>query len=213
MYLVKTPRFIQSLDSHVFWRIPSVENTLYLTFDDGPHPEVTPKVLSVLQAHKAKGTFFCVGNNARCHPAILKDIQDAGHQLANHSHKHESGFETNNYNYYKSFLTAKRYLDSTLFRPPYGRITPQQAQMLSKKTNIIMWDVLSGDFDKKITWEKCAANVIQNAQPGSIIVFHDSAKAAPRMLPALERVLNHFGEKGFKFEPINPFKLNRTKGK
>lgn len=213
MYRAKTPRIIQSMGKRVIWRIPTLQTVLYLTFDDGPDPDVTPRVLKLLAAFNAKATFFCVGNNARRYPEVLKEVIQYGHQVANHSYKHESGFETPDYTYYKSFLTAKKHVESTLYRPPYGRITPAQVKALSVKTKIIMWDVLSGDFDKSISWQKCTDNVINNARAGSIIVFHDSAKAASRMLPALEKVLEYYSEKGFTFEAIDPNLINRDREK
>ncbi len=213
MYLVKTPRIIQSLNAPVYWRFPAKEKTLYLTFDDGPHPTITRDVLALLKKYNARATFFCVGKNAREHPQVIKQMQNEGHQPGNHCYRHESGFQTPSYFYYKSFLKARNYVDSRLFRPPYGRIKPKQAQALSKKTHIIMWDILSGDFDQNLDAHKCARRVIQSAQAGSIIVFHDSAKAAPRMLPALEAVLKHFSKQGFIFKAINPNEINQIKKK
>ncbi len=213
MYRVKTPALVQSLNQKVVWRIPAKKKKIFLTFDDGPHPEITPQVYRLLEKHNAKATFFCVGNNARQYPEIIADGELHGHRFANHTYKHESGFQTSRYTYYKSFLTARQYVESTLFRPPYGRITPAQIKSMAAKTNIILWDVLSGDFDKKLDAQACADNVIKNAVPGSIVVFHDSIKAAPRMLPALEKVLEHFTVKGYRFEAIQPKELNSDQGK
>lgn len=186
--------------------MPSGEKILYLTFDDGPHPEITPFVLSELNKYEAKATFFCVGKQIRDNPDIFKSILQEGHAVGNHTFDHLNGWETKNEDYLANVLKARVYIKSNLFRPPYGKITALQHNTLTKYKDpfkIIMWSVLSGDFDTTITAEQCCKNVIENAGSGSIIVFHDSEKANERMKYTLPLVLKTFTEKGFLFEKIN----------
>ena len=209
-YFVKTPWLLKKLYPRCIWDIPVKEKVLYLTFDDGPHPAATPFVLNTLQQYNALATFFCIGKNVVEHPAIYRNIIDAGHRIGNHTFNHLNGWNVRDEQYVQNILEAGKYIDSNLFRPPYGRITRWQVKLLTeiknspmhKNFSIIMWDVLSGDFDKEATGEKCSFNVIGNARPGSIIVFHDSEKAFPRLQTSLPQVLEHFSKKGYRFEPI-----------
>ncbi|NII23842.1 polysaccharide deacetylase family protein [Pseudoflavitalea sp. X16] len=210
-YFVKTPWLLKKLYSRCTWHIPSREKTIYLTFDDGPHPTVTPYVLDVLQQYKAKATFFCIGKNVVEHPAIYRRILDEGHRTGNHTHNHLNGWKVKNDQYINNIIEAAKHIDSNLFRPPYGRITQFQVKILSgiaaykgsgRNLQIIMWDVLSGDFDQSLSAETCTVNVINKTRPGSIVVFHDSEKAFPRMKDALPRMLKYFSGKGFRFEVI-----------
>lgn len=185
------------------WKIPTSDPVLFLTFDDGPVPGVTPEVLLILKKYNAKATFFCIGENVEKHPGIYQEIIDNGHKTGNHTYNHLNGWKTKNPVYFRNVLKCTTKVDSLLFRPPYGKITRSQSAKLKRKFSIIMWDVLSGDFDPEITKEKCLKNVIQSAQPGSIIVFHDSIKAADKMLFALPKVLDYYSEKGFSFQPLN----------
>lgn len=192
MKLVKTPFILTRLFPKYVWKIPNKERAVFLTFDDGPHPKITPKVLETLKKYEAKATFFCVGENAEKHPHVLKNIFAEGHAIGNHTHKHLNGYKTTLGNYIKSVEQCANYINSNLFRPPYGKITRKQGKALVKMNyRIIMWDVLSYDFDNNISQEKCANNVIKNIQPGSIIVFHDSEKAEKNMLYALEATLKY----------------------
>lgn len=176
--------------------------SLFLTFDDGPNPEVTPIVCSLLEKYNAKATFFCVGDNVKKHPEVFQQLIDAGHSVGNHTFNHLNGWKTKNRLYYKNILKASECIDSNLFRPPYGRITRQQSMRLKDKYDIIMWDVLSVDFDSKVNASQCADNVIKNAKNGSIIVFHDSLKASATMLKALPEVLQHFANLNYQFTAI-----------
>jgi len=183
---------------------------MYLTFDDGPHPEITPFVLKELKSHNALATFFCIGKNVLAYPDVYKQILNEGHSVGNHTQNHLNGWKTSNDNYMKDIAEAASYIDSNLFRPPYGKITMFQAKNLRtamkvRKPKVVMWDVLSADFDEKITNEQCLQFVILKSLPGSIVVFHDSEKASLKMQYALPRVLHHFSEKGFRFLslPIN----------
>jgi len=207
MYLVKTPQVIQNLFPNFTWRIPTSEKVLYLTFDDGPIPEVTPWVLDQLNDFQAKATFFCVGENISKHPEVFDSVVEAGHAVGNHTYNHLNGWVTDNIPYYHNVRHCANQTNSVLFRPPYGRLKPKQAQFLLRHYRIVMWEILSGDFDPNVSAEQCAANVIKNARPGSIIVFHDSMKAKEKLEYALPKVLEHFTEQGYRFEKLQEEKL------
>ena len=176
---------------------------MYLTFDDGPVPGVTPWVLEQLQAYHAKATFFCVGDNIRKHPHVFQKVIASGHAVGNHTFNHLNGWTTENIPYFHNVRHCANQVHSVLFRPPYGRLKPKQAQFLQRHYRIVMWDVLSGDFDPKISAEQCLANVTDNAEPGSIIVFHDSLKAEDKLRTVLPQVLEHFSRQGYQFEKLN----------
>ena len=210
LYFVKTPWWLKKLYPRCVWDIPTREKILYLTFDDGPRPEVTPFVLDTLKQYQARATFFCIGKNVAAHADIYRNMLDDGHQAGNHTFNHLNGWKVTDEHYLKNILEAGKYIDSSLFRPPYGKITRFQVKLLTgirnspvnSNFNIIMWDVLSGDFDVALTGDTCASNVIKNAQPGSIVVFHDSEKAFPRLKEALPKTLEHFSRQGYRFEAI-----------
>ena len=206
MYLIKTPFWLRAIYPNCTWKIPVQEKVIYLTFDDGPDPEATPFVLANLKKYNAKATFFCIGNNVLKHPNIYESILMEGHRVGNHTYDHLNGWKTEHNIYIDNIKDAMNIIDSTLFRPPYGRITKSQIKILkqtdSLPNQIIMWDVLSGDFDIRIDGETCARNVINNTVPGSIIVFHDSQKAWDRMSIALPKVLEHFSNLGYRMDLI-----------
>ncbi|MEY4279446.1 MAG: hypothetical protein RL377_1450 [Bacteroidota bacterium] len=206
MYLIKTPFWLRALYPKCTWKIPSMEKVIYLTFDDGPHPEATPFVLEILKKYNAKATFFCIGNNVLKHSNVYESIQQAGHAIGNHTYDHLNGWKTDTNTYLENIKDAATLIDSPLFRPPYGRITKRQIKALKQSNHlpneIIMWDVLSGDFDMHLSGETCARNVIKNTVPGSIIVFHDSQKAWDRMSIALPIVLEYFTQLGYRMEVI-----------
>jgi len=203
MYLVKTPSFVKRLIPLALWGIRSEDKKIFLTFDDGPIPEVTPWVLDQLDQFDAKATFFCVGENIHKHPEVFKEVVNRGHSVGSHTYNHLNGWETDNLQYLLNVKKAAQLSHSILFRPPYGKLKPKQAQFLHKHYQIVMWDVLSGDFDQNITNEQVYKNVITNAVDGSIIVFHDSLKAKERMEYALPRVLEYYSERGFSFAAIH----------
>jgi len=208
-YLVKTPWWLKKWYGGLVWDLPQKrgDKVLYLTFDDGPHPVATPFVLDELRRHAARATFFCIGKNVREHPLIYRRILEEGHRVGNHTQNHLNGWKSPDADYINDIGQASRYIDSSLFRPPYGRISAFQASLLRKapfQFDIIMWDVLSADFDRALSPEKCARNVIRHARPGSIVVFHDSEKAFPRLKAALPAVLAHFKEQGYRLESIRP---------
>jgi peptidoglycan/xylan/chitin deacetylase (PgdA/CDA1 family) len=204
-YFVKTPWWLQQLYKSCVWQMPTQQKTIYLTFDDGPHPQATNFVLQQLQQYKALATFFCIGKNVIEQQAIYKQILLANHAVGNHTHNHLNGFKTANKVYMQNIATAKQYIDSNLFRPPYGRITIFQLKLLQAslyRLKPIMWTVLSGDFDRGLSPEKCLQNVIKNTKSGSIVVFHDSEKAFEKLQYVLPKVLAHFTAKGYRFEKI-----------
>lgn len=203
MYLVKTPQVIQNLFPNFTWRIPTEDKVLYLTFDDGPIPEVTPWVMEQLEKFRAKATFFCVGDNIRKHPAVFQQLLAAGHAVGNHTFNHLNGWVTDNIPYFHNVRHCASMVHTMLFRPPYGHLKPKQAQFLQRHYRIIMWDVLSGDFDPNISEGQCLNNVLSNARRGSIVVFHDSLKAAEKLRFALPQVLEHFANRGYRFDALN----------
>jgi peptidoglycan/xylan/chitin deacetylase (PgdA/CDA1 family) len=189
-----------------------VTKKIYLTFDDGPHPTITMNVLDLLKAYNAKATFFCIGNNVLKYPEVYKRVIDEGHTVGNHTFNHLNGWKTADELYLNDINKAKGYIDSNLFRPPYGRISRFQIQQLLKpkyQIKMVMWTVLSGDFDRDISAEKCLNNVLLSTKEGSIVVFHDSEKAAEKMLYALPKVLEQFSKKGFSFEKITVESLKK----
>jgi peptidoglycan/xylan/chitin deacetylase (PgdA/CDA1 family) len=186
----------------LIWRFKEREKIIYLTFDDGPIPEVTPWVLDLLKEFNAKATFFSVGDNAKKHPALLKKIISSGHSIGNHTMNHLNGWKTPDEKYFSNVSECSRFVNSKLFRPPYGRIKFSQIRKLKKDFRIIMWDVLSRDYDSTLTGEQCFENVKSKAKPGSIIVFHDSIKAESRLRHALPETLKYFSDLGYKFQTI-----------
>jgi peptidoglycan-N-acetylglucosamine deacetylase len=206
-YWVKTPQWLKRLfPKEMIWDMPAHnEPTVYLTFDDGPHPTATPFVLEQLAQYNSTATFFCVGNNVATHHDVYQQILDKGHTTGNHTFDHVNGWRTENAMYLKNIIRAKGYISSRLFRPPYGRIRLSQARKLHRSHtdwHIYMWDILSGDFDRNITPQQCLDNVLTYITPGSIIVFHDSDKAWDRMSFALPRVLEYCKQQNWKVSAL-----------
>ena len=187
------------------WQMPENDRNIYLSFDDGPHPEVTSFVLDQLNDYNAKASFFCIGDNIIKYPQVYERIVNEGHTVGNHTQNHLNGWKSTTIKYLENVEAAATHIDSDLFRPPYGKIKRFQAKQLqeNKGLKIIMWSVLSGDFDQQILPEKCLQNVLLNTRSGSIVVFHDSEKAWKRLAYALPKVLEFFTEKGYSFENIN----------
>ena len=187
------------------WQMPENDRNIYLSFDDGPHPEVTSFVLDQLNDYNAKASFFCIGDNIIKYPQVYERIVNEGHTVGNHTQNHLNGWKSGTAKYLENVDAASAYIQSDLFRPPYGKIKRFQAKQLqeNKGLKIIMWSVLSGDFDQQILPEKCLQNVLLNTRSGSIVVFHDSEKAWKRLAYALPKVLEYFTEKGYSFENIN----------
>lgn len=204
-YLVKTPWLIKKLFPVGIWDIPAAANTIYLTFDDGPHPQITPFVLEELRKYNAKATFFCIGNNVEKYKDTYEAILQQDHAVGNHTQDHLNGWNTSDDVYIKNIRQAQQHIQSNLFRPPYGRIKRRQAALLRKlfpEMKIIMWNVVSADFDTNINSEKCTRNVLKHTKAGSMLVFHDSEKAFPRLLKTLPVVIKDLSERGFVFEKI-----------
>lgn len=208
VYWIKTNSIIKKLFSRYVWDLPNTENKIYLTFDDGPTPKITEWVLEELKKHHAKATFFCIGKNIETNPEIYEQIIKKGHQIGNHTFNHLNGWKTKTEDYLKNIalcenLISKTNNDPKIFRPPYGKIKPAQTKRLKKLGyKIIMWDVLSADFDQTITQENCLENVISNIKEGSIIVFHDSNKAFQNLEYALPRVLEYIDNNNFRYGVI-----------
>jgi peptidoglycan-N-acetylglucosamine deacetylase len=201
-YAVKTPWWLKKLYRRCIWHLPTGgEKVLYLSFDDGPHPSITPFVLDQLAQYGAKASFFCIGKNVVAHGDMYRRILAEGHQVGNHTYQHLNGWKTPDSGYLADVASAAEHIPSPLFRPPYGRIRFSQIKQL-QAYRIIMWSVLSGDFDPAISPEKCLRNVTRHASSGDIVVFHDSEKAFERLRVALPGVLQYFSEKGFVFKAI-----------
>ena len=206
-YFVKSPWWLKKFYPSYTWQVKTREKVIYLTFDDGPHEQATPFVLNELKKYNAKATFFCVGKNVSALPTLYNRIIEEGHTTGNHTYNHLNGWKTADAVYLKDVADASNVIHSSLFRPPYGRIRSFQAKNIpavlkDPNAKIVMWNVLSGDFDQTISKEQCLKNVVMNANAGSIIVFHDSTKALPLLEYCLPRTLEFFSEKGFRFESI-----------
>jgi len=205
MLFVKTPVLVMRLFPELIWHFSSrekeQEDNIYLTFDDGPTPEVTPWVLDCLKQYNAKGTFFCLGRNVDKYPELYQQILNEGHAVGNHTYSHLRGSKTSNSEYFNDVQLASHNIESTLFRPPYGRFNKTQINELQKDYSIVMWDVLSQDYDQSISPQKCLDNVNANIRPGSIVVFHDSFKAKKNLYYALPQVLEKYSEQ-YEFLPI-----------
>jgi peptidoglycan-N-acetylglucosamine deacetylase len=208
-YWIKTNTIIKRYFSNYIWDIPNKDNKIYLTFDDGPTSEITAWILQLLKEENIKATFFCIGKNILAQPEIFNQIIQEGHAIGNHTNNHINGWKNSNETYVENTKKCDAIIKNTtdkdthLFRPPYGRIKSKQAQRIKELGyKIIMWDVLSADFDQDITPEKCLTNVTSSVKPGSIIVFHDSLKASKNLKFALPKAIKHLKQKGFTFETI-----------
>ena len=199
LMFVQPPSFIRSLLPEAIWRIKTSDKKVYLTFDDGPTPVVTEKVLKLLDSFQAKATFFCIGKNVKQYPEIYRLIQQKGHKTGNHTQHHIKGWSSSLQSYLEDVKQCSQYVQGNLFRPPYGQISRKQYKKLKQDYKIVMWDVLSWDFKTNNSPEDCARNVCSKVRPGSIIVFHDSVKAATNCLGALEIVLKQLHSENYEF--------------
>ncbi len=206
LYFVKTPWWIKKLYPKCVWDIKTKEKVLYITFDDGPHPTITPFVLQELKKYNAKATFFCIGDNAKKYPEVLQQIIADGHSLGNHTMHHLNGWKTSDTNYINDIKEVVQYINSTsLFRPPYGRITKSQIKKiisLNFPLSIIMWNILAGDWEQSLHPHKCFNQIKNKIYPGAIVVFHDSDKAKERMEYAFPKLLKCASEQGYNFKKI-----------
>ncbi len=219
-YTIKTPNLIKIIFNKWIWSFSSKEKNIYLTFDDGPTLEITNWTLDQLKKYNAKATFFCIGKNIEKHPEIFQKIIEEKHTVGNHTHNHLNGWKTNFQDYFTNFTQADQTISynlnqhsksentvtqtTKLFRPPYGKISLKQSEKIRNKGyKIIMWDVLSADFDTTISKKKCLKNVIQNLKNGSIVVFHDSEKASKKLKYVLPKILEYYTDKGYNFKRID----------
>lgn len=208
LIFTKTPALLKAVYPDCIWKVNTPEKVLYLTFDDGPIPEVTPQVLAELKKWNAKATFFCIGKNAEANPEIFHQIIADGHTIGNHTYDHLNGWKTSDEVYFDNIEKCADVISnfglqiSDFYRPPYGKLKPTQYSVLKNKHRIVMWDVLTYDFDLNITKEEVLDNTLKNAEPGSVVVFHDSLKAKEKVLFALPKVLEHFSQRGYKFEAL-----------
>lgn len=198
-FSVRPPYVLKKVMPSAVWRKSASEKTLYLTFDDGPIPELTPWVLDVLKHYSIKATFFCAGHNVHKHPELYARILNEGHSVGNHTYNHVNGWNTDTNMYLENIEKCAELLNSKLFRPPYGKLKPTQIKRIKANYAIIMWDVLSGDYDKTIAPERCLLNVTNAIRNGSIIVFHDNIKAKDNLQYALPKFIEYALEKGYGF--------------
>ena len=207
-YFHKTNAIIRYLSpSSLIWNKSRSEKNIYLTFDDGPIPDLTPKILDILDCFGVKATFFCVGENILKHPNIFLEIVSRGHGIGNHTFNHLNGWNTGCDDYLSNITKTQKVIEdmgvkTDLFRPPYGKITNDQAKVLAKKYDIVMWDVLSGDFDTALSKEKCLSKSLKYVSNGTIIVFHDNVKAEDNVLFALPRFINKCLKENYMFEKL-----------
>lgn len=204
-YLLTVPPLLRMFyGKDILWEMPRTEKKIYLSFDDGPHPVVTPFVLDLLKKYNARATFFCIGKNVEAYPEVYRRILAEGHSVGNHTYHHPNGAGTGVEEYLEDVRKAAAVIDSKLFRPPYGRIKKSQhkkiLQDLGMKT--VMWSVLSGDFDERLSGDQCCNNVLKLVNPGSIVVFHDSEKAWQRLSFCLPRLLERYTSLGYRFDKI-----------
>ncbi|WP_411273928.1 polysaccharide deacetylase family protein [Daejeonella sp.] len=205
MYFTSSPFWLQWLYPTLTWHKNRKEKYVYLTFDDGPVPVVTPYVLNTLEKFDALATFFCIGENVCKYPNIFKDVLAKGHRVGNHTFNHLKGWNTPDQEFLENIEKCSEAVHSNLFRPPYGRISKVQIRKVKNmfpEMEIVMWDVLSGDFDRNISLEKCTRNVLKNVKNGSIIVFHDSEKAFARLEHTLPIVLKELQLQGYGFKML-----------
>lgn len=215
---IKTPLVVKKMFPNYIWNMATTEKVIYLTFDDGPTPEITNWTLQVLKEHNAKATFFCIGNNVEKHPDIFNNILKDNHAIGNHTYNHLKGWKTKTKDYINnvglceaiiksqipnSSIVNQQSLIANIIRPPYGQIKSKQGKkLIALGYKIIMWDILSFDWDKKVTKEQCLENVLNKTVNGSIVVFHDSLKASKNMMYALPKVLDYFSKLGYQFKAL-----------
>ncbi len=225
MYFVRTPYIIEKIFSEIIWDLPNAENKIYLTFDDGPHPEITPWILEQLKKYDAKATFFCLGKNAEKYPEIVKQILQDGHAIGNHGYAHLNGWKTENDMYVKDFERGEKILkqvkddyvqvqdskkisrftrnDGEVFRPAYGKIKLLQIKIINRQSSIVNWSLMPGDFDTDISSKKCYSNLTNNIKVGDIVVLHDNEKSWKHLEYSLPKWLEFIYNKGLKSDYIS----------
>ncbi len=200
-WVVSPPKALRMLYPGCVWQMDS-DDVVYLTFDDGPTPGVTDVILDILRENAAKATFFVLGKNVQAHPKLFQRMMDEGHQVGNHTHNHCNGWKTSTLAYLDDFNRAEQHIHSNLFRPPYGRIRRAQLKRILRTHKVVMWDVLSGDYQTNATPELCHQRVMEHLRPGSIVVFHDSIKAASNVLGCLPDLITVIKRKGYAMKPL-----------
>ena len=203
MKLLGTSFLMQLFFKDIIWKVNTNKKEIYLTFDDGPHPEITPWVLNELDKYKAKATFFCLGKNIEQFPNVFSEIIAKGHCIGNHSYDHVHGWKYSFKSYISNVDRCEKLTSSKFFRPPHGRMKPTQVNYLKKRYTIVMWDVIGRDYDNTITKEQCLESIINTTKPGSIVLLHDNEKSKESMQYALPRLLEYFSLKGFQFKELN----------
>jgi peptidoglycan/xylan/chitin deacetylase (PgdA/CDA1 family) len=198
----RTPTMVKKICHSLTWDFPDHGDEVFLTFDDGPTPGITEQVLDILKTYGAGSSFFSIGRNAERNPELIRRISAEGHTIGNHTYSHLNGLKTSNRDYFDDIQLAQTLVPAVLFRPPYGMIRPSQIRYLRKLYTIIMWDVMSYDYDAGVTKEKCLDNVLKNVRAGSIVVFHDSLKASDKVLYALPGLLEFLKEKKYACRSI-----------
>lgn len=201
--MIKKENIAAIFFKNFIWNFPDQDKNIFLTFDDGPTPGITEWVLSVLKEHNAKATFFCLGKNVENNQSLFKQIITEGHSVGNHGYDHIKGWRTRNEIYFHNIRKASKHINSNLFRPPYGRIKPSQISQLKKDFKIIMWDVLTRDYNSNLKKETCLKRTLHSIKSGSIILFHDTKKAEKNLKYVLPKVLKYYSEKGFRFRSID----------
>lgn len=204
-------RGLAKLDRRLLWRLPAKGKEVYLTFDDGPEPDVTPQLLDLLAAHGAKATFFCIGEKARRHPDLIARMAGEGHGIGHHTWDHADAWRTSATAYFRSVLRGAAEVGGPLFRPPYGHLACGHAALLAKRFQVVMWDVMGGDFRPGRSAESCARHVLRSIRPGSIIVLHDNPKSAACVQSALPLILGGLSQKGFRAGALTPQVMNRPR--
>lgn len=201
-FIEHPPRFFRKFFPYAFWYCPQSKKTIFLTFDDGPIPEVTPWVLDVLKKYDIKATFFMVGDNVRKHPDVFNMVKEAGHCIGNHTFNHVQGFKMSTENYVANVEKADDYIHSPLFRPPHGQFFKRLWKALSPKYKIVLWDVVTRDYNQKLSGEYVLNVVKRFARNGSVIVFHDSLKSEERLRYALPKAIEWLLEQGYRFDVV-----------
>jgi peptidoglycan/xylan/chitin deacetylase (PgdA/CDA1 family) len=200
---VNVPTVVKNVFTGLVWDKPGKENTIYITFDDGPETGITSRVLAFLHAFDAKATFFCLGSKVEQYPCLTRQISEAGHSIANHGYMHLNGYHSSCKDYVANARLGAEVTGSKIFRPPYGKITPRQFSHLKCDFSLVMWSIMSMDFCEKTSPEECAKNVISNVYPGAIVVFHDIPKASKNLFTALPIVLEYLKCEDYSFGVFN----------
>jgi peptidoglycan/xylan/chitin deacetylase (PgdA/CDA1 family) len=204
MFKHTIPFFLPLIIPSLTWKVQTNDKVVFLTFDDGPHPDITPWVLGELSRFNARATFFCVGRNVVQYPETYRQVLAGGHAVGNHTFDHLSGWSHSQNAYFSNIDACARVVSSKLFRPPYGRIVPWQISSIRQKGyEIIMWDILTRDYDAGVDIGQSVKATVQNTKPGSVIVFHDSVKAANQLRQLLPQVLQQLSAKGYHFKSLD----------